>query len=98
MDSTHETKHEDGTKHPEVHDVQHEWSRDDEYPTSSTKDEEGLAILPSPENNNEEKGFPTGTTGKKLQSGSIESLLVAYFHLVNKLSLLFGMLCILEFT
>lgn len=69
VDSIGETKHEDVTN-PAVHDVQHEWSKD-EYPTNSTEDDEGLAIFPPPENNNEEKGFHTGTTGKESQVAQI---------------------------
>uniref|UniRef100_A0ACB8G3Q2 Uncharacterized protein n=1 Tax=Sphaerodactylus townsendi TaxID=933632 RepID=A0ACB8G3Q2_9SAUR len=56
VDSTDERNHDDVTDHPAWHVVQHEW---DGYPTNSTKDEEGFAISPPPENNNEEKVFHT---------------------------------------
>nr|XP_056706996.1 CD44 antigen [Euleptes europaea] len=59
VDSIDETKHEEVTDHLAVHDVQHEWGREDEYTTNSTKNEEGFAIFPPPENNNEEKVFHT---------------------------------------
>ncbi|XP_015265784.1 PREDICTED: CD44 antigen isoform X2 [Gekko japonicus] len=55
-DSIDETKHEDVTNRPAVHDMQHEQSRENEYPTNSTN-EEGLAFFPPPENSNE--GFHT---------------------------------------
>ncbi|XP_077178273.1 CD44 antigen isoform X4 [Paroedura picta] len=58
VDVTDETKHENVTIHPEVYDIQHEWSREEEYPTNSIKDEE-LATFAPPENNNEEKDFHT---------------------------------------